>query len=178
MLNYRKLAACPFITKHNPFMNSGAARFGGIVAPTRYITQNLTLLFRPKSDWYRLHESQRGDPCPFMDPIHPAVECYGAIAQSIMHTIQYVILNHSLFQTLEPLPTKLIIRDSGEVEIGGVMERRTFDEDDRLLRVAMRSDPMEILESITADAAIVYIVAVVLGICWCVARKRRRSVRK
>ncbi|CUG50339.1 Hypothetical protein, putative, partial [Bodo saltans] len=114
MLNYRKLASCPWIDKHVPFMKSGSIRNGVAYVNTRHITQNLTLIGKSKSDKsYKFNEAQRNEPCPFMDPIHPTVECYGAIAQSLALTLKDVIQNATNFETLEPQPTRITLAETG-----------------------------------------------------------------
>jgi hypothetical protein len=131
MLNYRKLASCPFIDKHIPFMKSGSVRNGAAFVPTRHITQNLTLIGKSKSDkTYKFNEAQRNEPCPFMDPIHPTVECYGAIAQSLAYTLQDVIRNETNFQTLEPLPSRVTLAESGVVQFGGSFVKRPASGDE------------------------------------------------
>jgi hypothetical protein len=120
MLNYRKLASCPWIDKHVPFMKSGSIRNGVAYVNTRHITQNLTLIGKSKTDKsYKFNEAQRNEPCPFMDPIHPTVECYGAIAQSLALTLKGVISNATNFETTEPQPTRIALPEAGVVQLGG-----------------------------------------------------------
>lgn len=91
-INFRKLVSCAWIDKHIHFMNKGVEREGMTRSPTRHITPNLTMYYKSKTDRsMRINDSSRTHPCVFMDPIHPCVECYGAIAQALVYTLGYVI---------------------------------------------------------------------------------------
>ena len=85
MLNYRKVAACPYIDQHVLLMNALVEAAGALVAPTRHITRNLSLL--PSSGVGVAEPSS----CVFVDLMHPTVECYLPIAQSVIHTILWAL---------------------------------------------------------------------------------------
>ena len=102
-INFRKLVSCAWIDKHIHFMNKGVEREGMVVSPTRHITPNLTMHYKSKSDRsLRINDSERSSPCIFMDPIHPCVECYGAIAQSLVYTIDYVMKDAKRWKVRDP----------------------------------------------------------------------------
>lgn len=100
MLNYRKLAACPYIDQHILTMNTLAADNGAVIVPTRHVTQNLTQYYRGKGNhggapashsavlFDNMTEGWRNQSCIFVDMIHPSVECYVAIAQSLAHVLR------------------------------------------------------------------------------------------
>jgi hypothetical protein len=102
-INFRKLVSCAWIDKHIHFMNKGVEREGMVLSPTRHITPNLTMHYKSKTDRsLRINDSARTQPCIFMDPIHPCVECYGAIAQTLIRTVDYVIRDEGRWRVRDP----------------------------------------------------------------------------
>lgn len=87
-LNYRKLASCKFIDKHAALMRGTAISRNARLVYTRHITKNLTLHRKVPGDVYKFNDDMRNESCVFMDPIHPSIECYGAIAQSLAVTLK------------------------------------------------------------------------------------------
>lgn len=180
-LNYRKLAACPFIDKHIPFMKSGALRNGAAFVHTRHITQNLSLLGKAKTDKsYKFNEAQRNDPCPFMDPIHPTVECYGAIAQSMAHTIKQVVENATNFVSLEPQPSKITLQEEGTVTFGDsfVVKRhgKQHDGGGREALMTDGSDVDDVMHRYSKGIGLVVVGIAVYGVVT-FNRRRRRAAR-
>jgi hypothetical protein len=90
LLNYRKLAACPYIDQHVPVMNSLVAVAGALVAPTRHITRTLSLLSASTTAAERRLADAEGR-CLFVDLMHPSVECYLRIAWSVAQTIAFAL---------------------------------------------------------------------------------------
>jgi hypothetical protein len=158
MLNYRKLAACPYIDQHVATMNRLVEEAGAVVAPTRHLTHRLSLM---PSATREAEGGAAASLCLFVDLMHPSVECYLRIARSLALTLQFALesdVRSSDDRAKEPDGWLLrnISRRSAQTQVSRDLYRRTeLVEEDPL--------PVYASQSFIAEAAALVVAVVAVG---------------